>query len=176
MKRLVVISGPIASGKTSLALGLAALVRAEGVRAAALDLDEFVVMVAGGWAGIARDDRLRAVDAAAAVVDRLMEQGCELVAVAGTTLSAYEAEALVGRMQASVEVVRVRLGVSLAEATRRAQGDRERVTTRDPARLAELFEKICWQSVPPADLEIETDGLSLDDVVRTVAGRVLAAY
>jgi hypothetical protein len=97
-----------------------------------------------------------------------------LVAVAGSTLSPYEWEHLIDRLNSTPDVLVVMLHVSLEESTRRAQADPLRVhsTTEDSERLSRiesLYARIDWSNVTRCDLEIQTDGRDVDEVVSLIA-------
>jgi hypothetical protein len=90
-RHLILISGAVASGKTTLALSLAGLARMRGIPAASIDIDELVVTVAGpDWSLVTRTDRLFACELAGVLTERLFDRGERLVAIAGSTLSSYE--------------------------------------------------------------------------------------
>jgi NAD(P)-dependent dehydrogenase (short-subunit alcohol dehydrogenase family) len=74
---LVLISGAVASGKTTLVLRVTALARVDAVTAASIDIDELVKTVAGSdWTKVTREHRLQACELAARLIDTPM--GAEL--------------------------------------------------------------------------------------------------
>jgi len=84
MSKLLVISGPIAAGKSTVASALAATFRKSGRSVAVVDLDRLYMML---------DDRPPVSDpsrsrearrAAAALTDHFVLEGIELVIVEGT--------------------------------------------------------------------------------------------
>ena len=175
LPRLILISGHIASGKTTVARRLADIARERGLRAAALDMDDIVVSLAGDWSRAAEYDRVLAGEVTALVVDRLFASGMQLVTVAGTTLAGGEWAILQDALKTSVDAVRARLLVSLAESQRRAQADPTRLATRDPDVVELLYMRVDQANMPTVDLELATDGLTLEQVAQELATQVLQA-
>jgi chloramphenicol 3-O-phosphotransferase len=173
--RLILISGHIASGKTSVARRLADIAQERGLRAAALDMDDIVVSLAGDWSRAAEYDRHLAGEVTALVLDRLFASGMEVVTVAGTTLAGGEWENLQHELKTTVDAVRARLLVSLAESQRRAQADTTRLATRDPEVVELLYLRVDEANMPTVDLELSTDGLTLEQVAQSLAAQVLQA-
>ena len=171
---LVVVTGPIASGKTSVAFELAALARQQGLRAEAIDLDTIIEMVAGtDWLRVRREHWELAEEAAAAMIDRLLDSGLELVTIAGPFFSEDNREHLLGSLVSRPTARFVMLKVSLEESIRRAQAEPGRGLTSDADFVARIYAGIDWSSVPHNDVEIDTDDKSLDDVAAAVADQVL---
>lgn len=169
IQRLVLISGPVASGKSTLAEALAHLARESGASAAAIDMDELTTMIAGhDWSLITPAQRRLACELAAAVTDRVFDGGYTFVAIAGSTLSAGEWNEMLRHLNAPPPTTRVLLRVSVGEAVRRAQADATRGATSDPRVVAALHAQIDWSHVPPADVEVDTDHLPADDVAAAV--------
>ena len=170
---LVLISGPVAAGKTTVAYAFAAYVRTHDYVAAAIDMDEMIAMVAGhDWSRIQRADRLRACCAAGSLVQSLFEAGTAVVAVAGSTLSPYEWDEVTSHLETSQPSTYVLLRVSLDESVRRAQNDSGRVRTKDPTYVARLAAAIDWSAAGTPDLEIDTDDLTVSEVVQAIAEEV----
>jgi len=170
---LVLISGPVASGKTTLAWRLAALTRAAGDVAASIDIDELTEIGGGSdWTQVTAQHRRQACELAAALIDRLAEHGNRFVAVAGSTLSPYEWKAVTERVSVPVEPTLVRLRVSVTEAIRRAQADPTRLLTRDPQVVERLHAAIEWDATASPDLEIDTDEVTADEVADAVIAYV----
>ncbi|MPZ12607.1 MAG: hypothetical protein GEU89_20705 [Kiloniellaceae bacterium] len=168
-RQLVVVTGPIASGKTTVAFRLAALARERGARAAAIDIDLVVEMIMGkDWARVSV-----AREITSGIAETLFADGVEFVFVAGTSLSYGERDQLLRGFAIQPPAIFVLLRVSLEESIQRAQADPERVSTKDPAVVAKHYERIHWDEVPQQDIDIDTDGLSLDEVVAAVAEQVL---
>jgi len=170
---LVLISGPVASGKTTLAWRLAALTRAVGDVAASIDMDELTEMGGGSdWTQVTTEHREQACDLAAMLVDRLVTNGARLIAVSGSTLAPREWDAVIEQMSVPARPVLVRLRVSVAEAIRRAQADPTRVLTRDPEVVRRLDAAIDWDATASPDLQIDTNELTADEVADAVMAYV----
>ena len=172
---LVLISGPIASGKSTVAMTLAARARAQGLPAASIDMDEVVAMVAGAdWSLIRQEDRELASQVAAVIAERCFVAAVNLVLVAGSTLSSWEWDRLLECVSTKVTVTHVLLKVSLVESVRRAQADPGRELTKDATYVERIYDRIAWGSLRRPDIEIDTDNLSLDEVVSLVAAKARA--
>ena len=172
-RHLVLISGPVAAGKSSTVIRLAELARAQGRLAAAIDMDETIEMVAGSnWSTVQKSDRIRACRATASFVHSLFESGMELVAIAGSTLSPYEWDALAVQTDPPPKILYVLLRVSIEESVRRAQADPGRIHTRDPEYVTRLAAAIDWESIRQPDLVVQTDGMSLDEVTEAIASNL----
>ncbi len=172
--KLILISGAVASGKTTLAWRLAALSRERAMPAAAIDIDELFAIVAGrDWSLVTSIHRRLACELAATVAQRLFEGNVTLVAIAGSTVSPHEWQHVQSNLNAAPLATRVLLRVSLAEAVRRAREDFTRVgATRDSGVVARLHFAIDWSGVPKPDIELDTDGLTQDEVAQAVWGRL----
>jgi shikimate kinase len=171
-RRLVLISGPIASGKTTTARALAARTRASGHVVASIDMDEMIAIVAGvDWSKIGYADREQACHVTCSLVQSLFEDGTQLVVIAGSTLSNYEWDEVTKHLTISPEITHVLLRVSVEESVRRAQADAARNDTKDPERVAELA-AVDWAQVRRPGVEIETDGMTAADVVAQLTHRL----
>jgi shikimate kinase len=170
---LVLISGPIASGKTTLAQRLAEKARERDIVAAAIDMDEIVEMVAGSdWSQIQLEQRQSASKLAAQVSDAMMAMGIQFVVMAGSTVSPYEWDIVVLNARRAKKPFAVLLRVSLAEAQRRAAADENRGSTRDPDVVSSHFAAYDLSRENKPDLDLMTDGLDSDDVLMLVTDAV----
>jgi shikimate kinase len=171
---LVLISGPIASGKTTAILGLASLARQWGLPAAAIDIDELVEMTAGDWSQANEGHRRLAWQLASVLIDKLIQSGIVLIAVGGSTLSPKEWDELLKRIETAPQTLYVRLRVSFEEALQRARSDPDRVSTKDGTFLAQQYKRLDWTGVDEPDISIETDDLLPGDVASQIAQRLFA--
>jgi len=172
-RTLVLISGPVASGKTTAAGMLARAARELGLQAASIDMDEMVEMIAGSdWSLITGEDRLRACHATSALVNQLHDSGVSFIAVAGSTLSQYEWDEVLQPLNCRPNVFFVLLRVTLEEASRRIKRDPDRTMTKDPNYLAQLDARTNRQAIREHDIELETDGTTADEVSARIAARV----
>jgi adenylylsulfate kinase-like enzyme len=168
---VIVITGPIASGKSTVAKELARSLDADGIRTAVIDLDlvhqELIATGSTADESIWAQARHRAAEAANA----FSRDGVAVVIAEGsfnlpTDRAAFD-EDLVGHSGP----VYVTLQVSFAEALRRAQGDSTRGRSRDPVFLASYFTK--WREaladLPATDLVIETERTTVEAAAATIA-------
>ena len=169
----MLISGPVASGKTTLARGLAGRARAAGLPAAAIDMDEVIEMVAGSdWSRVHGTDRRRACRATAPLVQSFFDSGLQVVAIAGSTLSTYEWDEITRRLDPAPDILYVLLRVSVEQSVERTSHDPSRFHTRDPDFVEELAAAIDWSKVRKPDLEVDTDGMTAEQVLAHVAPKV----
>jgi adenylylsulfate kinase-like enzyme len=153
---IVVVTGPIASGKTVLVRALAGELRAAGLVAATLDRDDVYELLeergttAGDEATWQRANRLAAAFAAA------LDAEADVVLV--------ESDAPIER------ALHVALVASIEAALERVQQDPTRGVSRDPAVLRAHYAAYTPTS---ADLTIDTGELSLAETVQSVLAFVL---
>ena len=176
MKQLLVVSGPVASGKTTVSSLVAEVARGHGLVAAAIDMDRVMESLIGlDWRRVKAIHWQRAYRATAGLIDGLFEAGVEIVTLAAPLFYAETRAAVVGPMTAGAEVHFVTLRVEFEEAYRRAQTDPDpgRVITKDRAFLQHLHDSVEWQRLPPDERVIQTDAYSAGEVVAIVVRDVL---
>lgn len=162
--KLVLLTGPIASGKTAIGRNLAARARSRGLEAASIDMDDIVFMVNGfDWRTVTAAHWALARRAAAAITDALFSARLDLVAVAGPFFGESDRNELIGNMRTGASVHVVALSVTLEQAIIRAQADPTRTLSKDPALLAKLEKTINWAELPADAIRLSTDGLSADE-------------
>ena len=163
--KLLVISGPIAAGKSTVAAALATVFRHSGRTAAVVDLDRIYMMF---------DDRPPMTDArisrlarraAAALTDHFVLDGIQLVIVEGTFWTESKRDELTGRLTTLVQTVFLTLRVAIDEALRRVQGDTGRRASRNPVFLRASHAD--FEAVTPitTDAIIDSTSLTVDAVV-----------
>src|SRR5690348_451067 len=124
--RVLIISGPIGSGKSTAARTLAADVRASGSTAAVVELDRMYMMLdEGPIMGDLQISR-RARRAAAALVDHYVLDTIELIIAEGDFWIASQRDEFTSRLSSGVAPIFVTLRVSVDEALRRVQLDTSR--------------------------------------------------
>jgi len=139
-------------------------------------MDETVEMLAGhDWSKIRQTDRELACEVAAGIAGHLFRCGFALVVVAGSTVAGWEWHGLLRALEQRPLVTTVLLRVSLEESQRRATADESRLSTRDPEVVRRHYSRIEWPKIPQPDLEIETDGKTISDVVQILTDKVLRA-
>jgi predicted kinase len=168
---IVVITGPIASGKSTVANELARQLSRNGVRAEVIDLDlVYDGLVAEGFPP-EPSTWMRARGDAATTAAAFLEDGTAVVVAEGSYNLPDDRSAFVDRLRSSPDVVFVTLRVSFEEALRRARGDPTRGRSRDPeflgAHYAERHELLA--AVPETDLVFDTERVSPATAAASIA-------
>jgi adenylylsulfate kinase-like enzyme len=132
---LLIISGPIASGKSTVAQLVATESRASGHTVAVVDLDRLYMML--DHRSPMDDPRTwrAARRAAAALADQFLVDGAELVIVEGTFWTQAERDEFAHRLSTAFDALFVTLHVSVDEALTRVQADVGRRASRVPELL-----------------------------------------
>jgi adenylylsulfate kinase-like enzyme len=156
---VIVITGPIASGKSTVARELARELERAHVRVAVIDLDLLHDMLATDRPET--DDATWAVArrAAAALATAFLAEGVAVVVAEGSFNTPADRAAFARHLDAGVDSLYVTLRVSFEEAFRRAQGDPTRGKSRDPAFLGRYFADVekALATVPATDIVIDTE-------------------
>jgi predicted kinase len=179
-QRVVVITGPIASGKSTVAREVARTLERRGVRTAVVDLDLVHDMLSGG--GSASDDATWALarHGVATLTKMFWDEGVAVVIADGSFNTPVDRAALARDLGQAGEPFYVTLRVSYEEALRRAQGDPTRGVSRDPVFLGAHFASraAIMATIPTTDLVIDTEqttatsaAKSIVDVVQPVVVR-----
>jgi adenylylsulfate kinase-like enzyme len=111
--RVLIISGPIASGKSTTAYALAAESRASGATAAVVELDRVYMMLDDSPVMSDRRTARRARRAVAALVDQYVLDGIDLVTGEGDFWITSERDEFTSRLSSGVAAVFVTLRVSV---------------------------------------------------------------
>ena len=162
---VIVITGPIASGKSTLAREVAGVLERRDIRTAVIDLD--VVHATLITAGLASDDaiwtlaRRRAADLA----NSLRNEGVTVIIAEGSFNIPSHRAAFAEHLHPESDPIYVTLSVSFTEALRRAQGDPTRGRSRDPDFLGSYFARAeeTHPTIPTTDLVIDTERTSVAD-------------
>jgi predicted kinase len=167
---VIVISGSIASGKSTLAQAVAAELASAGRRCAVIDIDVLHDMLSDGldpaWA-IARQ-------AAGPLTDSFLAAGVQVVVMDGEFITAAERASYLEKVRAPVTVQFVTLRVRYDEALQRAQGDPARGVSRDPAFLETHYATVqaALDATPGTDLVIHTDEVSVPEAAKIIVAFV----
>ncbi len=164
MSKLLVISGPIAAGKSTVASALAATFRKSGRSVAVVDLDRLYMMLDDPAPMSDPSHSREARRAAAALTDHFVLDGIELVILEGTFWTMSEREELTAALTTLVQPVFVTLHVSVEEALRRVQADSGRRASRDPAILRASHAAFGAVSPIPTDAIIDSSSVTADAV------------
>lgn len=174
---LLVVSGPIASGKSTVARIVAGLCEQAGRSSAVIDLDEIWHMVdhetprTGGLR-----DWIIARRAAAALTDTFYGAGINVVVIEGPFFTPEERDGYLSFLRTKVTQRFVTLDVSFEEAHLRAYQDPhpDRERSRDREWLAERHaaSRALFDVVPQTDLTVSTDGKSAKEVAEEIAAAI----
>jgi predicted kinase len=167
---LIVLSGPIASGKSSVARALAAGLRAQRRAAAVVDLDLLYTMLDEAQPMDNPVAWRRARRAAATLADEFAVAGVELVVIEGTFWTVSEREEFVSRLTTDNRPRFVTLRVSMPEALRRVAADATRRSSRDPAFLASNHASFhaTVATLSPAELVVDTTRTTTDQAAAMI--------
>lgn len=169
---LAVVSGPIASGKSTVTRSLAQELERRGETVAAIDIDivyEMLEHTSGPKDDPSKWSRARR--AAAALADVLLDEGVTVVIVDGDFVAAPDRAEFTAALHAVVEPQFVTLRVSFDEAFRRASNDSARGLSRERAFLAAYYEAAAaaLDDPPSADLVVDTMSITAAEAAHDVA-------
>lgn len=167
---VVVITGPIASGKSTIALELARELGRAGVSVAVIDLDDVHDTLARDGPETAEADWTLARREAATLANTFLAEGTAVVVAEGSFNTPGDRASFAQSLDGSVDPVYVTLRVSFEEALRRAQGDPTRGVSRDPAFLRRYFAGSDQAlPTPVTDLVIATERTSPSSAALSIA-------
>lgn len=169
---VIVICGPIASGKSTLARAVAHLFRHRGVEAAAIDLDLLYEMLEDDGRPKASPPMwVRARRAAAALTDAFLEDGVRVVVVEGDLLTAQERTEFGSALRSPVVPQFVTVHVPVDLALQRVAADRTRGLSRDPGYLRRHYDRMqeAVRNRPATDLLVDTSSVSSEEAARKIA-------
>ena len=171
---VIVITGPIASGKSTVARELARELERRHVRVAVIDLDLIFDMLKTDGPTSDDADRGLARHAAAMLANTFLEQGVAVVVAEGSFNTPGDRIAFTRHLDPSVGPRYVTLRVPFEEALRRAQRDPTRGLSRDPAFLGPYFAAVgeALATVPGTDVVIDTERMSATSAAVAIAGLI----
>jgi adenylylsulfate kinase-like enzyme len=155
---VIVITGPIASGKSTMARELEREIERHGARAAVIDLDLVHDALPGG--PTSDDSRwTTARRAAATTANALGADGVAVVIAEGSVNLASDRRAFTTGLRSGADPLYVTLLVSYEEALRRAQRDPTRGRSRDPEFLSAHFaaRRDALANPPSTEIVIDTE-------------------
>ncbi|HEX5822896.1 MAG TPA: AAA family ATPase [Candidatus Limnocylindrales bacterium] len=170
---VIVITGPIASGKSTISRELARELERTHDRVAVIDLDVVHDGLVPG--GSTSDDATweLARHAAATQANAFLAEGVAVVIAEGSFNTPGDRSAFVERLDPCVAPLVVTLRVSYEEALRRAQGDPTRGVSRDPAFLGRHFAAHEALTAGPAtDIVIDTEAMSATSAAAAIASLI----
>lgn len=168
MAQLVVITGPIAAGKNTVASLIADRLTARGRSAVLVDVDDVAAMVTGGAAAAAR--LWSAVhEAHGALVGAWMKTAADVVIAVGPIYAPGEQAALLEPLPDASAVHWVVIDATVNVTLARAQGDPRRGLSREPKfhrdahqRFRQLLPKI------PAAQTFDSERMSAEQIASAV--------
>ena len=168
---LIVITGPIASGKSTVARALAHELDRVDVRGAVIDLDILEDMLTADETKSDPATWALARHAAATLANTFLSGGIVVVIADGSFNSTSDRAALEQHLATNVTPLYVTLSVSFEEALRRAQSDPTRGVSRDPVFLGEYFAAAtaAQDKIPITDVVIDTESVSATVAAATIA-------
>lgn len=170
---VIVITGPIASGKSTISREIARELERDHVRVAVIDLD--LVHDSLLPDGSTSDDAIweLARHVAAAQANAFLAEGVAIVVAEGSFNTPGDRSAFTDRLDPGVVPLVVTLRVSYEEALRRAQADPTRGRSRDPDFLGGYFAAHQALAAGPAtDIVIDTEAMSATSAAAAIAGLI----
>jgi shikimate kinase len=173
--RLVVIIGPIGSGKSTVARLLAERLVASGLTVATPDVDDVVVMGGGPPDTFeAMWDRGRRVHGA--VVGAWLRSGVDVVVGHGPAYTSEETDALMADVPPGTPTTRVLLLAPYEVALGRVTGDPLRGLSKDPDFLRSTHDRFAdlLPAIAPCDHSFATEQVSAESIADALAAELLA--
>jgi adenylylsulfate kinase-like enzyme len=168
---VIVITGPIASGKSTVARELARELELNDVRAEVIDLDLVHDRLTANGSTFDDSTWTRARRETATAANAFLEDGVAVVIADGSFNVPSDRAALARHVRPSSRLVFVTLQVSVEEALRRAQGDSTRGRSRDRLFLGSHFaaRHDVLAAVPATDIVIDTERTTATAAAATIA-------
>jgi predicted kinase len=159
---VIVITGPIASGKSTVARELYHELARLDIRAAVIDLDVIEDMLTADGPTADLESWTLSRRAAARLTNGFLQDGVAVVIADGSYNLVNDRAAFEHHLDTKVRPLYVTLKVTFEEALRRAQSDPTRGVSRDPAFLAGYFAAATLASaeLPTSDVVIDTESVS----------------
>ncbi len=168
---VIVVTGPIASGKSTTARVLAQELARRNVRTAVIDLDLLHDMLTEVGPKSDETTWSQARRAMGALTKTFLSDGIAVVIADGSFNLASDRAAFEAQLDAAVSPLYVTLKVSYEEALSRARRDPTRGVSRDPAFLGPYFADATHRpaSLPATDLVIDTESVSAAEAAEAIA-------
>ncbi len=162
---LVVILGPIASGKSTVAEALGVALRGAGRHVAVLDLDD-VVETIGGFVGLAPEHFHRAQVVFGQLVGGWLDQDVDVIAH-GPFLSGEEEATLVRALPDGIRPRRVLLTTPRSVAFERVAADPDRQLSKYPEVLDAMHDRFeeLLPSMSPTEWSFDTSAVDVERIV-----------
>ncbi|HEY8591127.1 MAG TPA: hypothetical protein VIL55_16390 [Naasia sp.] len=176
MPRLVVITGPIGAGKSTVSSLLAERLLGDGLTVVVADVDDVAAMAhtpAGGepatWEAAHR--------AHSALVRHWLTEGVDVVIAHGPIYTAMETAALLDGLPPATDVLKVLVSVDYDVALHRVAADTSRGLSRDPGFLRATHDRFARVIGEFGEVDLEFDtaatapGSVVDRIADALAGR-----
>jgi shikimate kinase len=170
MTQLVVVTGPIASGKSVVSCALADRLNTEGLSVAIADLDDSVAKIDASlrlseliWEQARVQHR--------EFVGQLLSSGVDVVIAHGPFYCANETTALMRKVPAGTVVRRAMLLATYEVALERVAGDSKRGLSKDPIFLQSAYQRFLGllPDIELCDWTVDTTMNSVGEIVGTIS-------
>jgi predicted kinase len=170
---LVVIVGPIASGKSTVASALAGRFREKGRAVAVLDLDD-VINAIGGFVTLSPKHFRQAQIVYGQLVGAWLHQGFDVIAH-GPFFQPHEREALLHAVPEEIEPRHVQLLATYEVALKRVAADPTRGLSKLPDLLRRTYDRVesLLPTLPRSDWTFDTTVSSCEEIVDDLAVAIL---
>ena len=171
MRLVIVIGGPIASGKSTLATSLARAFETQGSAVATIDLDLIYEMLEHTRAPKSNEAIWSSARRmAGALTAAFLEDGFDVAIAEGDFLDDSARQEFVSRLRSDVAVRFVTLRVDLATALLRVEQDPMRGLSRDESFLTLHYEELAktLRHRPAHDLCLDTGALTVEQAAETI--------
>jgi len=174
VSELVVISGPIASGKSTVAHALGSRFRAGGRGVAVLDVDD-VVDTIGGFGDLDPESWHQAQVVHGELVGAWLCQGFDVIAH-GPFFERRELDALLHAVPDGIEPRRVHLLATYEAALERVALDVSRGLSKDPAFLRLTYDRVesLLPTMPRSEWTFDTAAMSCGEIVDALVAELLS--
>ena len=171
--QLVVIVGPVASGKSTVAHAPGERFRTSGRRVAVLDVDE-VVETIGGFTDLSAARFQQAMFVFGELVGVWLAQGYDVIAH-GPFFQLHEDEAILHAVPAGIEPRRVLLLSTLDAAFARVKGNPDRSLSTNPDLLNDTYERVAelLPTMLPSEWVFDTTTTAPQTIVDRIAETLL---
>ena len=174
---LVVISGPIASGKSTVSHALGSRFRASGRGVAVLDVDDVVDVVdtIGGFGDLNTESWHQAQVVHGELVGAWLCRSFDAIAH-GPFFERQEFDALLHAVPDGVEPRRVHLLATYEAALERVALDLSRGLSKDPALLRLTYDRVevLLPTMPPSEWTFDTTATSCGEIVDALVAELLS--
>jgi thymidylate kinase len=172
--KLIVITGPIGAGKSSVAQGLAKRFHSAGCSVACVDLDDVVETLSAPLQNFETSWR-RARRVHGALIGAWLRSGIDAVIAHGPFYTAEERAALLAEVPQRQEQCCVMLLVPFEVAFERIKDDSDRFWSKDRDFLRRTHERFheLLSEVPQCEWNFDTTQMSADEIVSALAGSLV---